>query len=101
MSSRMHRPRLSDREIEVLLRWLCCETKERAASELFIRPSTVNTHLRRIRDKYREAGRPAYTKIELLVRAVEDGHITLDDVTSRVNARLSGASAAAHSELTR
>jgi DNA-binding CsgD family transcriptional regulator len=34
---------------------------------------TLKTHLRRIRDKYRVVGRPAPTRRDLYVRAVEDG----------------------------
>jgi hypothetical protein len=34
---------------------------------------TLKTHLRRIRMKYAEVGRPAPTRRDLYVRAVEDG----------------------------
>jgi DNA-binding CsgD family transcriptional regulator len=34
---------------------------------------TLKTHLRRIRVKYRAVGRPAPTRRDLYVRAVEDG----------------------------
>jgi hypothetical protein len=34
---------------------------------------TLKTHLRRIRAKYAEVGRPAPTRRDLYVRAVEDG----------------------------
>jgi hypothetical protein len=36
-------------------------------------PETLKTHLRRIRAKYAEVGRPAPTRRDLYVRAVEDG----------------------------
>ena len=35
--------------------------------------NTVSEYIRRIRTKYAIAGRPAYTKIDLYKRAVEDG----------------------------
>jgi hypothetical protein len=38
-----------------------------------IDPETLKTHLRRIRAKYREVGRPAPTRRDLYVRAIEDG----------------------------
>ncbi|WP_373855316.1 response regulator transcription factor [Gordonia desulfuricans] len=73
------RPRLSDREIEVMLTWLRAESKQEAAGELFISVSTVSTHISRIRVKYESAGRPATSKSSLFVRAIQDGYATLDD----------------------
>lgn len=76
---------LSTREQEVLIQWLGYNTKQEVARELFITESTVHTHLARIRDKYSAAGRPATTKLALLVRAVEDGLCTLDDISAAIN----------------
>lgn len=73
------RPALSDREVEVLLAWLRAESKEEAARQLFISPSTVSTHIIRIRAKYRAAGRPAKRKMALFARAIQDGYTTLDE----------------------
>ena len=36
-------------------------------------PETFRTHLRRIRVTYEKAGRPAPSRCDLYVRAVEDG----------------------------
>jgi hypothetical protein len=36
---------------------------------------TLNTHVRRIRAKYADAGRPAPTRRDLYVRAIEDGFL--------------------------
>ena len=72
------RPMLSRREVEVLLTWLRAESKEDAATTLFISASTVSTHLARIRTKYTAAGRPAPTKTHLLARALQDGYTSLD-----------------------
>jgi len=72
------RPTLSRREVEVLLGWLAAESKEEAASKLFISASTVSTHIARIRAKYDAVGRPAPTKAHLLARALQDGLTTLD-----------------------
>lgn len=71
---------LSRREVEVLRVWLLCDTKADVAQQLFIAPGTVNTHLSRIRDKYAAAGREASTKAALLVRALQDGLITIDEL---------------------
>ena len=38
-----------------------------------INPETLKTHLRRIRLKYEQVGRPAPTRRDLYVRAIEDG----------------------------
>ncbi|OXR41517.1 response regulator transcription factor [Nocardia cerradoensis] len=74
------RPQLSAREVEVLLAWILGETKGEVCRKLFIAPGTVNTHLARIREKYRGAGRPAPTKAALLARALQDGYLDLDDI---------------------
>ncbi|ROZ98650.1 DNA-binding response regulator [Gordonia sp. OPL2] len=72
------RPVLSSREVEVLLAWLAAESKDEAASALFISASTVSTHLARIRAKYSAVGRDAPTKTHLLARALQDGYTSLD-----------------------
>ncbi|WP_245555524.1 LuxR C-terminal-related transcriptional regulator [Gordonia soli] len=73
------RPELSDREIEVLIAWLGADSKDDAASGLFISASTVSTHLSRIRAKYAAVGRAAPTKTHLFARALQDGYTTLDE----------------------
>ena len=74
------RPRLTDREQEVLLHWFRTDSKNLVASALYISTATVNTHLARVRTKYAAVGRPATTKAALVARALQDGLITLDDV---------------------
>ncbi|MBD0023991.1 hypothetical protein GII33_01135 [Gordonia pseudamarae] len=78
-------PRLSAREVEILSTWLVCDTKVEVADKLFVTAATVRTHLARIRSKYRDVGRPAGTKIALLIRAVEDGYCTLDDIACKLD----------------
>lgn len=73
------RPRLTVREVEILVGWLRADTKEAAATALFISPSTVSTHVARIRAKYAALGRPASTKTQLFVRAVQDGLLDIND----------------------
>lgn len=74
------RPSLSQREKEVLVAWFQTESKDLVAKRLYIAPSTVRTHLQRVRAKYAAAGRPAPTKSALLARAIEDGILSLHEV---------------------
>ncbi|MFJ6099298.1 LuxR C-terminal-related transcriptional regulator [Williamsia muralis] len=73
-------PQLSNREVEVLRAWVLTDSKQEAASRLFITSATVNTHITRIRNKYADVGRPATTKATLLARAIQDGVVNLDDL---------------------
>ncbi|MDI9915905.1 LuxR family transcriptional regulator [Rhodococcus sp. IEGM 1379] len=72
-------PRLSAREIEVLLAWLRSDSKGEVAVLLGVGIGTINTHIARIRAKYIGVGRPAPTKAALFARAVQDGHTTLEE----------------------
>jgi DNA-binding NarL/FixJ family response regulator len=74
------RPNLPAREEEVLIAWFQTESKDLVAEKLHIAPSTVRTHLQRVRAKYAAIGRPAPTKAALVARAVQDGIINLDDL---------------------
>lgn len=74
------RPELSDREVEVLIAWLASDSKREVTERLFLADSTVSTYIQRVRSKYDAVGRPARTKVRLLVRAVEDGYLGLDDL---------------------
>ena len=66
------RPHLSAREWAVLHTYTSGLTLDSAARRIGIRPSTAKTYLARVKAKYEEAGRPAYTKLELATRARED-----------------------------
>lgn len=48
-------------------------TSASVGNELGVAPDTVNEYLKRIRQKYADAGRPTRTKLDLFKRAVEDG----------------------------
>ncbi|WP_414930026.1 LuxR C-terminal-related transcriptional regulator [Tsukamurella pseudospumae] len=72
-------PPLSAREIEVLLAWFASDSKEGAASRLFISPATVATHIARVRAKYTAAHRAARSKTALFARMLEDGYTDLRD----------------------
>ncbi|WP_374105665.1 response regulator transcription factor [Rhodococcus erythropolis] len=73
-------PHLSEREVEVLRAWLLSDSKSRVAQDLYISVGTVGTHLSRIREKYADVGRNAPTKCELLVRAIQDQIVTIDEL---------------------
>ena len=77
---RSGRPHLTEREKEVLIAWFQTENKERVGERLFIEPSTVSTHLQRVRAKYAAVGRPALTKAALVARAIQDGILSVDDL---------------------
>jgi DNA-binding NarL/FixJ family response regulator len=74
------RPLLAPREKEVLIAWFRTESKELVASQLQIAPTTVRTHLQRVRAKYAAVGRPATTKAALVARAIQDGIVSVNDI---------------------
>jgi DNA-binding NarL/FixJ family response regulator len=74
------RPRLSQREREVLIAWFQTENKDEVGKRLYIEPSTVRTHLQRVRAKYAAVGRRAPTKSALIVRAIQDGILSINDL---------------------
>jgi DNA-binding CsgD family transcriptional regulator len=70
----VRRPRLAPRQREVLVAYVAgSDLLPTVARELGMDRETLKTHLRRIRVKYAEVGRPAPTRRDLYVRAVEDG----------------------------
>ena len=64
---------LSPREREVLSLYASGFALKQVATELNIKISTAKEHIDRVRAKYSVIGRPASTKTDLLVRAIEDG----------------------------
>lgn len=64
---------LSPREREVLSLYASGFALKQVAAELDIKITTAKEHIDRVRAKYSTVGRPASTKTELLVRAIEDG----------------------------
>jgi DNA-binding NarL/FixJ family response regulator len=76
------RPRLSPRESEVLRAWFAAPSKELVAARLHITVKTVDTHIARVRVKYANVGRSASTKSELVTQALDDGLITLAELTA-------------------
>ncbi|AGB24289.1 response regulator containing a CheY-like receiver domain and an HTH DNA-binding domain [Mycobacterium sp. JS623] len=74
------RPNLTQRERDILIAWFRTESKEAVAKQFFIEPSTVASHLQRIRAKYAAIGRPAPTKGALIARAIQDGALAAEDI---------------------
>ncbi len=65
-------PSLSDREISVLRAYTSGLTLDAVARQLGIQQSTARTYLKRVKEKYQQVGRPAYTKLDLALRVRED-----------------------------
>jgi DNA-binding NarL/FixJ family response regulator len=74
------RPNLAPREKQVLIEWFRAESHDLVGRRLGIASTTVRTHIARVRTKYAAAGRPADTKAALVARAIQDGHISIDDL---------------------
>lgn len=74
------RPELTAQERRVLIEWLLTDNKESVSRKLHIAPSTVRTHLQRIRRRYSAIQRSAPSKAALFARAVQDGLIGIHDV---------------------
>jgi DNA-binding NarL/FixJ family response regulator len=74
------RPELTEQERRVLIAWLLTDNKDGVSQKLHIAPSTVRTHLQRIRRRYREINRPAPSKAALFARALQDGLLGIHDV---------------------
>lgn len=66
-------PALAPREDEVLRLYAAGLPMKSVARRLGVGEETVKEYLTRIRRKYLDAGRPARTKTDLYIRAVEDG----------------------------
>ncbi|MGP3684339.1 response regulator [Streptomyces sp. IBSNAI002] len=69
---RPDRPRLSPRERQVLLDYASGMTLKSAARRAGITVHTAKDYLDRVKAKYQQAGRPAYTKLDLARRVRED-----------------------------
>ena len=73
-------PDLAPREKEDLIAWFRTDSKDGVARQLHIAPTTVRTHLQRVRAKYAAVGRPAATKAALVARAIQDGLVDVNDL---------------------
>ncbi len=69
------RPRLSAGETEAFTLYVAGHSMMEVAQHMNVRYETAKTYLRRVRDKYAKAERPAGKKAELILRAAEDGYL--------------------------
>lgn len=71
----IERPRLSLGEEDALRLYASGLTTREVANRMNVKYETAKTYLRRVREKYAKAGRPAGKKAELIRRAAEDGYL--------------------------
>jgi DNA-binding NarL/FixJ family response regulator len=69
------RPKLSGGEEEALRLYVSGLTTVEVARRMNVKYETAKTYLRRVREKYAKANRPAGKKAELIRRAAEDGYL--------------------------
>ena len=69
------RPKLSAGEVEALKLYVSGLSTTEVAERMNVRYETAKTYLRRVREKYAKANRPASKKAELIRRAAEDGYL--------------------------
>ncbi|MBL7496406.1 response regulator transcription factor [Frankia sp. CNm7] len=69
------RPALSPQEKHALRLYAAGLSIRMVAEKMGVAPETAKQYIDRVRKKYRDVGRPASTKIDLLHRAEEDGHL--------------------------
>lgn len=66
-------PSLTPREVEALRLYAAGMKLVSVARQLGVSEDTAKTYLLRAKTKYAGAGRPAYTKTDMYIRAIEDG----------------------------
>lgn len=69
------RPKLSRGELEALRLYVAGNTTVAVAQAMNVKYETAKTYLRRVRDKYAKANRPASRRADLIMRAAEDGYL--------------------------
>ena len=73
------RPPLTRSERQLLVAYASGLTLAAAAHRIGVQPATARKYLERIKEKYVNAGRPTYTKLDLANRVREDGLLRLED----------------------
>jgi DNA-binding NarL/FixJ family response regulator len=69
------RPKLSAGEIEAFKLYVAGFSTTEVAARMNVQYETAKTYLRRVREKYAKANRPASKKADLIRRAAEDGYL--------------------------
>ena len=75
VSMPVEKPRLSTGEEEALRLYAGGRSTNEVATEMHVQYETAKTYLRRVREKYAKAQRPASRKSDLIRRAAEDGYL--------------------------
>ena len=70
------RPKLSAGESQALTLYVSGLSTAEVAERMHVQYETAKTYLRRVREKYAKANRPASKKAELIRRAAEDGYLS-------------------------
>ena len=69
------RPKLSASELEALKLYVAGFSTAEVAQQMNVQYETAKTFIRRVREKYAKANRPAGKKADLIRRAAEDGYL--------------------------
>jgi len=69
------KPKLSNGEVEAFKLYVSGFSTTEVAQQMNVQYETAKTYLRRVREKYAKANRPASKKAELIRRAAEDGYL--------------------------
>ena len=69
------RPKLSAGELEALKLYVSGFSTAEVAEQMNVQYETAKTFIRRVREKYAKANRPAGKKADLIRRAAEDGYL--------------------------
>ncbi|HEU4849564.1 MAG TPA: response regulator [Terrimesophilobacter sp.] len=69
------RPKLSPGEEDALKFYVSGLSTAEVAENMNVQYETAKTYLRRVREKYAKANRPASKKADLILRAAEDGYL--------------------------
>lgn len=75
VSANYARPKLSNGEEEAFKLYVSGYSTTEVANQMNVQYETAKTYLRRVREKYAKANRPASKKAELILRAAEDGYL--------------------------
>ncbi len=74
-ATQQSRPKLSAGEVVALKLYVSGHSTTEVANQMNVQYETAKTYLRRVREKYAKANRPASKKAELIRRAAEDGYL--------------------------
>lgn len=73
--AKRERPKLSAGELEAFKLYVAGLSTAQVAVHMSVQYETAKTYLRRVREKYAKADRPASKKADLIRRAAEDGYL--------------------------